>query len=73
MDGFMAAEGKDAATMSYYDNSTIPYYWDIAKHYALADNFFSSVLSNSLPNHWFDIAGQAPIPYLPFLFSTPNS
>jgi phospholipase C len=46
--------------MSYYDNKTIPYYWDLAKHYVLADNFFSSVLSYSLPNHWYAIAGQAP-------------
>jgi phospholipase C len=61
MDGFMLAEGKDSDTMSYYDNNTIPYYWDLAKHYVLADNFFSSVLSNSLPNHWYAIAGQAPI------------
>ncbi len=30
------------------------------KHYVLADNFFSSVFSYSLPNHWYAIAGQAP-------------
>jgi phospholipase C len=62
MDGFMLAEGRtNNNTMSYYDNKTIPYYWDLAKHYVLADNFFSSAQSYSLPNHWYAIAGQAPI------------
>jgi phospholipase C len=60
MDGFMVAENEDPKTMSYYDNKTIPYYWDLAKHYVLADNFYSSVLSYSLPNHWYAVAGQAP-------------
>jgi phospholipase C len=60
MDVFMGAENEDRKTMSYYDNKTIPYYWDLARHYVLADNFYSSVLSYSLPNHWFALAGQAP-------------
>jgi phospholipase C len=61
MDDFMIAEKEDNSTMSYYDNITVPYYWELAKHYVLADNFFSSSLSYSLPNHWYVIAGQAPI------------
>jgi phospholipase C len=60
MNGFMLAENEDPNTMSYYDSSTIPYYWNFASHYVLADNFYSSVLSYSLPNHWYAIAGQAP-------------
>jgi phospholipase C len=60
MDGFMLGENEDPKTMSYYDNKTIPYYWDLAKHYVLADNFYSSVPSYGLPNHWYAVAGQAP-------------
>ena len=60
MNGFMLAENEDPNTMSYYNNSTIPYYWNFASHFVLADNFYSSVLSYSLPNHWYAIAGQAP-------------
>jgi len=60
MDGFMLAESENNYTMSYYDNKTIPYYWELAKHYVLADNFFASVKSSSLSNHWYAIAGQAP-------------
>jgi phospholipase C len=56
MDGFMLA--VKAKTMSYYDIKTIPYYWGLAKQYVLADNFYSSVLSYSLPNHWYSVAGQ---------------
>ena len=55
----MLAENENPKTMSYYDNKTIPYYWDLAKHYVLADNFYSSVISYSLPNHWYAVAGQA--------------
>jgi phospholipase C len=60
MDGFLLAENEDQNTMSVYDNKTIPYYWDMARHYVLADNFFSSVFSYSLPNHWYVVAGKAP-------------
>src|SRR5437870_1123490 len=60
LNGFIVGENEDPKTMSYYDNKTIPYYWDLAKHYVLADNFYSSVLSYSLPNHWYAVAGQAP-------------
>jgi hypothetical protein len=60
MDGFMVAENENPQTMSYYDNKTIPYYWDLARHYVLADNFYSSILSYGLPNHWYALAGQAP-------------
>ncbi len=60
MDGFMLAENEDPNTMSYYDEKTIPYYWQYARNFVLADNFFSSVMSYSLPNHWYSMAGAAP-------------
>ena len=66
MDGFMLAENENPKTMSYYDNKTIPYYWDLAKHYVLADNFYSSVLSYSLPNHWY--AWLVKLQYIDALF-----
>jgi phospholipase C len=60
MDAFLPAEGYDRATMSYYDYHTIPLYWDMAREYVLCDNFFSSVLSYTLPNHWYMVAAAAP-------------
>lgn len=60
MDGFIPAENNNHNTMAYFDNSTLYYYWDLARQYVLADNFFSSCLSYSLPNHWYSVAGKAP-------------
>jgi phospholipase C len=59
MNGFYIACGSPLA-MGYYNGSVIGGYWDLAEQYALGDNFFSSVLSYSLPEHWYLLAGQAP-------------
>ena len=56
MDGFVQAEG-DTLTMGYYNGSDIPYYWDYAKQYVLDDNFFSSEMGPSLPNHLYIASG----------------
>jgi phospholipase C len=59
MDGFIAAQKGSNVTMGYYDYHLIPYYWDYAAQYVLFDDFFSSVMGPSLPNHIYLIAGQA--------------
>jgi phospholipase C len=56
MDGFVAAEGSNL-TMGYYDGSEIPYYWDYANHYVLDDNFYSSLMGPSFPNHLYIASG----------------
>ena len=58
MDGFVYSEGT-ADTMGYYDDSDIPRYWKAARQYVLCDRFFSSVMSQSAPNHLFLLAGTA--------------
>lgn len=58
MNGFVYAE-KSANTMGYYDYRDIPYYWDYASKYVLMDNFFTSEMGPSLPNHLYLIAGQS--------------
>jgi len=60
MNGFLTAAKDNPEVMDYYDNSTLPYLWDYASHYVLADQFFSSVKSYSQPNHWYMIAGASP-------------
>ena len=72
MDGFVAAEGN-SLTMGYYDRSDIPYYWDYANQYVLDDNFFSSVMSDSFPNHVYIASGtNGPVSNLPpFCLQTP--
>jgi phospholipase C len=58
MDGFVTAEGS-TLTMGYYDNEDIPYYWDYAEHYVLDDNFFSSEMGSSFPNHLYIASGAS--------------
>jgi phospholipase C len=44
---------------SQYLESDIPNYWQYARHFGLADRFFSMVRGPSFPNHLFTIAPQA--------------
>ena len=55
MNGFVVNEGKE--TMGYYDGNDIPYYWDYATNYVIADNFFSSQMGPSFPNHLYIASG----------------
>jgi phospholipase C len=56
--------------------SDIPNYWAYAQHYTLMDNFFSSVATNSFPNHLFMVAAQAgdtaTVPSDLYVTSTPD-
>ncbi len=58
MDGFVWAEGTPY-TMGYYDQRDIPNYWAYARHYTLADRFFSSLMGASGPNHLYTVAAQS--------------
>ncbi|MDG6901267.1 MAG: alkaline phosphatase family protein [Nitrososphaerota archaeon] len=59
MDGFIQADGGSNLTMGYFDYRQIPYYWDYASQFVLMDNFYSSVMAPSLPNHLYLVAGQS--------------
>jgi phospholipase C len=69
MDGFIKASNTPLV-MGYYNNQTIPYYWNLARNYTLDDMFFQSVLGYSLPNHWYAIAGRAPIESILYINQT---
>jgi phospholipase C len=62
MDGFVAAQRDrnlpGSLALGYYNGSDLPYYWDLAKNYVLADHFFSSAMGGSLANHQFWVAGK---------------
>jgi phospholipase C len=60
MNGFYAAENSGLTPFGHYNATTAPLDWDLAEEYGLSDDFFSSILSYSLPNHWHIVAGQAP-------------
>lgn len=50
-DSYGARDGS--LTMGYYDYRDIPFYWNLADDYVLADNWFSSVMGPSFPNHLY--------------------
>lgn len=58
MDGFVWAEGSPY-TMGYYDERDIPNYWAYARHFTLAEHFFSSLMGPSGPNHVYMVAAQS--------------
>ena len=60
MGGFYYAEDRRLTAFGHYNGTTAPVYWDLAEEYGLADDFFSSTLSYSLPNHWYEVASTAP-------------
>lgn len=57
MDGFLRGEGENQ-TFGYYNQSDIPYYWSLAENYTLFDDYFTSDMGPSLPNHLYLVAGQ---------------
>ena len=58
MDGFVYSEGSNE-TMGYYARGDIPHYWNAADNYVLCDHYFTSVMSESAPNHIYLVAGNA--------------
>lgn len=58
MDGFVYSEGN-RETMGYYDQTDIPHYWKAAQEYVLCDRYFTSVMSQSAPNHLYLVAGTS--------------
>jgi phospholipase C len=59
-DNFYAAQKNSSCTFGHYNATTIPAYWDMAQEFGLADNFYSSTLSWSMPNHWYIVAAASP-------------
>ena len=58
MDGFVYSEGN-VETMGYYERSDLMHYYTAADNYVLCDKYFTSVMSESAPNHLYLIAGTA--------------
>ena len=58
MDGFVYSEGN-SETIGYYERADIPHYYAAADNYTLCDRFFTSVMSESAPNHLFLVAGTS--------------
>jgi phospholipase C len=64
MDGFTTqnVDSQDPnghRTMGYYDGSDLPYYYGLYNTFAIADHYFSSVLSQTFPNRFYLLAGTS--------------
>jgi len=46
-------------TMSHWDYTVIPNYWEYARKYTLCDAFYSSLTGPSQPNHLYTVAAQS--------------
>jgi phospholipase C len=49
---------SDQLAYTQYLEADIPNYWQYARHFTLADHFFSSMLGPSFPGHMFALAAQ---------------
>ncbi len=65
MDGFVSThtsphyEGSlGTLTMGYYEETDIPFYWDLAQKFTICDNYFCSVLGPTHPNRMMQMSGS---------------
>lgn len=62
MNGWDTGDPRNASDdLAYrqYTEADIPNYWQYARHFVLADHFFSGMLGPSFPGHFFTLAAQA--------------
>jgi phospholipase C len=64
MDKFVESSGiisdncSPNQVMGYFDGNTVTAFWNYAQHFAMSDNFYSTVIGPSLPGHFNLISGQ---------------
>lgn len=49
----------DDATIGFYDQADIPYYYDLAEKFAISDSHFASVLGPTLSNRFYSMAATS--------------
>jgi phospholipase C len=64
MDGFtaanaIAADPTGSRTMGYYDQTDLPFYYDVYSTFATGDRYFSSTLTQTFPNRMYLYAGTS--------------
>jgi len=57
MNGFAAASGQ--ASMGYWDQRILPFYYSLATNFPVCDRYFSSTLCQTYPNRVFMMAATA--------------
>ena len=67
MDYFMKTEGslptnndpQGTRMMGYYDQTDLPFYYELAAQYATSDTWFSPLLSDTIPNRMYLLTGTS--------------
>jgi phospholipase C len=65
MDGFLnqdyptTIDPTSTRGAGYYDNTDLPYYYELATQFATSDRFFSPVLTQTIPNRMYLFAGTS--------------
>jgi phospholipase C len=64
MDGFTTenvhpTDPTGSRAMSYYDRQTLPFYYDIANTFSIADRYFASVPGPTFPNRLYLLSGTS--------------
>ena len=49
--------GRGSEAMGYYDERQLPFYWSLARNFALADHYFQPMFGPTIPNRLFSFAG----------------
>jgi len=49
--------GRGSQSMGYYDERQLPFYWDVARKFTLADRYFQPMFGPTIPNRLFSFAG----------------
>jgi len=62
MNGFVGALNRinqdGRLSMGHFDDSDLPFYWNLADQYVLFDNYFSSAHTGSITNRMFWVSGR---------------
>lgn len=71
MNGFLNGSGPNS--MKYFTASQMAIEWDLAQQFSLGDMYFSSALTETIPNRLYEVAGYSPVindygppPYIPY-------
>ena len=57
--GFLASASGDMQVMGYYDESDLPYYYALARTFAIGDRYFSALLAPTYPNRALALSGTS--------------
>ena len=59
-DGFVITNNPGGArALGYYEESDLPFYYALAKSFAMGDRYFSSLLGPTYPNRFFSLAATS--------------